>query len=162
LLGLGYPVKVLDGDDMRRHLCQDLGFTREDRNENVRRIAEIAERLNQEGITVIVAAISPYREARDEARSRIGTFLEVWVRAPLEVCEKRDVKGLYREARAGKLPGLTGIDDPYEPPLSPEVVCDTEIETIEESASKIVAAALGAQPVHAPFNTESNRSDRDQ
>ena len=121
MLAMGYRVEVLDGDEMRRHLCQDLGFSREDRNENVRRISRIAESLNREGIR---------------------TFLEIYVHASLEVCETRDVKGLYREARAGKLLGFTGIDDPYEPPVSPEVVCHTEVETIEESASKILAAAL--------------------
>jgi adenylyl-sulfate kinase len=145
MLAMGYRVEVLDGDEMRRHLCQDLGFSKEDRNENVRRIARIAERLNREGITVIVAAISPYREARDEARGRIRTFLEIYVHASLQVCETRDIKGLYREARAGKLLGFTGIDDPYEPPVSPEVVCHTEVETIEESSSKILAAALATR-----------------
>src|SRR5215831_12581054 len=116
MLAMGYRVEVLDGDEMRQHLCQDLGFSKEDRNENVRRIARIAAKLNREGVTVIVAAISPYRQARDEARSKISTFLEIYVHASLEVCETRDIKGLYREARAGKLLGFTGIHDPYEPP----------------------------------------------
>ncbi len=134
----GRRVELLDGDTVRKHLCRGLGFSREDRDENIRRIAFVASLLARHGVIPIVAAISPYRAAREEARALIGNFIEVWVNAPLEVCEMRDPKGLYRKARAGLIPGFTGIDDPYEPPSSPEVECRTDMETIGESVEKIV------------------------
>ena len=136
----GHHVELLDGDEVRRHLSRGLGFSKEDRNENVRRIGFVAEMLARHGVIAIVSAISPYREARDELRSRSSNFLEVYVNASLKVCEERDVKGLYRKARSGELPRFTGIDDPYEPPPSPEVECRTDLETIAESAEKVVAA----------------------
>ena len=136
----GQRVELLDGDEVRRHLCRGLGFSKEDRNENVRRIGFVAEMLARHGVIAIVAAISPYREARDELRSRSSNFIEVYVNASLKVCEERDVKGLYRKARSGEIPRFTGIDDPYEPPLSPDVECWTDWETIAESAEKIVDA----------------------
>ncbi|MFZ0631468.1 MAG: adenylyl-sulfate kinase [Acidobacteriaceae bacterium] len=136
----GYRVELLDGDEIRRHLSRGLGFSREDRNENVRRIGFVAEMLTRHGVIALVAAISPYRDARDELRSRVPNFLEIYVNAPLRVCEERDVKGLYRKARSGDIPRFTGIDDPYEPPLAPEVECRTDLETIAESADKIVDA----------------------
>jgi adenylyl-sulfate kinase len=136
----GRRVELLDGDEVRQQLSRGLGFSKEDRNENVRRIGFVAEMLARHGVIVIVAAISPYREARDELRSRSSKFLEVYVNASLKVCEERDVKGLYRKARSGEIPRFTGIDDPYEPPLSPDVECRTDRETIVESAKKIVDA----------------------
>ena len=134
----GYQVELLDGDEVRRHLCKDLGFSRQDRDENIRRIAFVAELLTRNGVIVLVSAISPYRAARDEARQRIGSFVEVFVNAPLAVCEQRDTKGLYRKARAGEIAGFTGIDDPYEPPVAPEVRCDTGEETVAESVAKVI------------------------
>jgi adenylylsulfate kinase len=129
---------LLDGDEVRRHLSKDLGFSRQDRDENIRRIAFVAELLSRNGVIVLVSAISPYRAAREEARRRIGSFVEVFVNAPLAVCEQRDVKGLYKKARAGEIAGFTGIDDPYEPPLAPEVQCDTDQETEAESVAKVI------------------------
>jgi bifunctional enzyme CysN/CysC len=142
LLARGSRVEVLDGDVIRSHLCKDLGYGKRDRDENIRRIAFIAQLLTRNGIVVLVSAISPYREARDAARRTIGDFIEVHVDAQLEVCELRDPKDLYRRARSGAIRGFTGIDDPYEPPLKPEVVCDTENESIKRSSSKVVEAAL--------------------
>jgi bifunctional enzyme CysN/CysC len=139
LLALGLMVEVIDGDVIRKHLCKDLGFSREDRNENIRRIAFVAHLLARNGTTVLVSAISPYREARDEARHTIGDLIEVFVSAPLSVCEERDPKGLYKKARAGTIKCFTGIDDPYEPPVSPEIVCDTEHESVRESTAKVTA-----------------------
>jgi len=135
-----YRVELLDGDFIRQHLSKDLGFTQHDRNENIRRIGFVAELLTRNGIIVLVAAISPYRGVRDEMRRRIGRFIEVYVNAPLDVVEKRDVKGIYRRARAGELQGVTGLDDPYEAPISPELECQTDRETVAESACKVIEA----------------------
>ncbi len=123
----GHKAEMLDGDEVRRRLCNDLGFSKEDREENIRRIAYVADLLTKHGIIVIVCAISPYRSVRDQARALLGNFIEVYVNAPLEVCESRDVKGLYRKARAGTIKMFTGIDDPYEPPISPEIECRTHL-----------------------------------
>lgn len=112
----GYKVEVLDGDVVRTHLTKGLGYTKEDRDENIRRIGFVAHLLTRNGVIVIVSAISPYRAIREEIRAKIGNFVEVYVNAPLEVCEARDVKGLYKKARAGEIKMFTGIDDPYEPP----------------------------------------------
>ena len=142
LLAYGLQVEVIDGDVIRNHLCRDLGFSKHDRDENIRRIAFVAQLLTRNGAIVLVSAISPYREGRDAARRTIGNFVEVYVSTPLEVCEVRDPKDLYQKARAGKIQGFTGIDDPYEPPLSPEVVCDTDRESTRESSIKVVSAVL--------------------
>jgi len=136
----GYRVELLDGDEVRRHLSRGLGFSREDRSENLRRIGFVAEMLTRHGVIALVSAISPYREVRDELRAHISNFLEIYVNAPLRVCEERDVKGLYRKARSGEIPHFTGIDDPYEPPLSPDVECRTDLQGIAECADRIVAA----------------------
>lgn len=139
LLEFGLEVECLDGDISRKFLCRDLGFSKGDRDENIRRLGFVAGLLAKHGVIVLVAAISPYRVLRDEVRARLGAFVEVYVNAPVEVCEQRDVKGLYRRARAGELTGFTGIDDPYEPPLNPEVECRTDLESVEESVGKIMA-----------------------
>ena len=136
---IGHSVEMLDGDVMRRHLCKDLGFSKQDRDENIRRIGFVAELLAKNGIIAVVAVISPYRAAREEIRRRIPTFIEVYVNAPLGVCELRDVKGLYRKMRAGEIRGVSGIDDPYEAPERPEVECRTDRETVEQSVEKILA-----------------------
>ncbi len=138
LRALGRRVEVLDGDAVRKHLCKDLGFSKEDRDENIRRIGFVAELAARNGAMAVVAVISPYRAIRDEIRQRIPNFVEVYVNAPLEVCEERDIKGLYRRARAGQLKGFTGIDDPYEPPLSPEVECRTGEEAVDDSVRKVL------------------------
>jgi adenylylsulfate kinase len=136
--GRGYSVELLDGDMMRRSLCRDLGFSKHDRDENIRRIGFVADLLSRNGIIVLVSAISPYRAIRDELRHRTRNFVEVYVNASLEVCERRDCKGLYRKARLGQISGLTGFDDPYEPPLHPEIECYTDRESVTESVEKIV------------------------
>ena len=133
-------VEILDADVVRTHICKGLGFTEEDRRENVWRLALAASMLAETGAVVLVSAISPYRTARGEARDRIGRFIEVYVNAPLSVCEERDVKGLYKKARNGEIHRFTGIDDPYEPPLDPEVECRTDVESISESVAKIMTA----------------------
>jgi len=120
----------------------DLGFTRKDRDENVRRIGFLAELLARNGAIVLVSAISPYRSTREEVRSRIRDFVEVYVNAPLEVCEQRDPKGLYKRARRGEIAGFTGIDDPYEPPLRPEVECLTDRESLRACTEKIIRSAF--------------------
>lgn len=138
----GLPVHVLDGDQVRKDICSDLGFSEGDRIENIRRIVYVADLLVQHGVIVLVAAISPLRAMREQARSRFGTMLEVFVNAPLEVCEARDPKGLYKRARAGDLHDFTGIAAKYEPPLAPDITCHTEVETISESTKKVLAGAL--------------------
>lgn len=143
LANLDLRTEVLDADDLRKHLNRDLGFTKADRDENIRRIAYIANLLTRHGVVVLVAAVSPYRAARDEARQRIGAFVEVHVDAPLAVCEMRDPIGLYRRLRAGELQHIAGVDDPYEPPLAPELRCRTDEETIQESVAKVVSLVLG-------------------
>ncbi len=142
LIGRGFPVEVLDGDAIRTCLCRDLGFSENDRRENIKRIAYVAQLLTRNGVVVLVAAISPYRSSRDEARTTIGNFLEVYVNAPLQVCEARDPKGLYRRARSGELARFTGIDDPYETPQTPDVECHTDVENAVESSGKVMAAVL--------------------
>jgi adenylylsulfate kinase len=133
----GYRVEVLDGDVVRQNLTKGLGFSKEDRDENIRRIGFVAHLLTRNEVIVLVSAISPYREIRDEVKKRIGDFVEVYVNAPLEVCEGRDVKGLYKKARAGEIKHFTGIDDPYEPPLNPDVECHTDAESEDESLAKV-------------------------
>ena len=151
----GHLVEVLDGDDVRQNLCAGLGFSREDRDVNVRRIAWVADLLSRNGVVTFVAAVSPYRRTRDEARSRMGDrFVEVFVRASVDECERRDVKGLYERARAGKIQAFTGVSDPYEEPMTAELVLETEQETPEESAWRLVeyleARLSGASPERAP------------
>jgi adenylyl-sulfate kinase len=136
---LGARVEVLDGDVVRTHLSKGLGFGKEDRDENVRRIGFVCELLARNGVVAIAAAISPYREVRDEVRGRIPNFVEVYVECPVEVLAERDVKGLYRRAIAGEIPQFTGVSDPYEPPHSPEVTIDSSRETPEQSVEKIWA-----------------------
>jgi adenylylsulfate kinase len=153
----GHQVEVLDGDDVRQNLCAGLGFSREDRDVNVRRIAWVADLLSRNGVVTFVAAVSPYRRTRDEARGRMGDrFVEVHVRASVEECERRDVKGLYERARAGEIQGFTGVSDPYEEPLAAELTLETEDESPEESAAKLVAwvekrlSGSSADPEPAP------------
>ena len=138
LLDAGVGVEILDGDVVRENLSKGLGFSEEDRNTNIRRIAFVAHLLQRNGTFVITAAISPYSAIRDEARAMIKDFVEVYAEASLEVCEERDTKGLYAKARAGEIKGFTGIDDPYEAPENAEVICHTADETVEESAQKVI------------------------
>ncbi|MEM8722095.1 MAG: adenylyl-sulfate kinase [Cyanobacteria bacterium P01_G01_bin.39] len=133
----GYRMEVLDGDEIREHLTKDLGFSKEDRDTNIRRIGFVAKLLARNGVIVLVPVISPYRAIREEMRANIDNFVEVFVNAPLSVCESRDVKGLYKKVRAGQIKQFTGIDDPYEPPTNPEVECRTDLEELDESVDKI-------------------------
>jgi adenylyl-sulfate kinase len=135
----GSKVEVLDGDVVRENLSKGLGFSKEDRDTNIRRIAFVADLLSRNGVPVITAAISPYREIRDEARELMGDrFIEVFVKASVEVCAERDVKGLYEKAFKGEIKEFTGVSDPYEPPLNPELTLDTEHDSAEEDAQKIL------------------------
>ena len=131
-------VEVLDGDIVRTNLSKGLTFSREDRNINVLRIGFVANLLTRNGVGVIVSAISPYKEARDQVRRRIVDFVEVFVDAPLEVCAERDVKGLYKKAFAGEIEQFTGVSDPYEPPNAPDLVLKTDEESPAESARKVI------------------------
>jgi len=134
----GRAAELLDGDELRAELAPDLGFSRADRLENVRRIGVVADLLSRNGVIAVCAVISPYREARDEVRARHGDrFLEVWVTTPVEVCAARDVKGLYARQRAGEISGLTGVDDPYEPPLRPDVRLEAHRVSVEEAVEQL-------------------------
>jgi adenylylsulfate kinase len=136
----GSAIEVLDGDTVRQNLSKGLGFSKEDRDTNIRRVAFVADLLSRNGVPVITAAISPYREIRDEARAQMdGRFIEAYVKASVEECERRDVKGLYAKARAGEIKEFTGVSDPYEPPEDPELVLETEDQTPQESAQQIIA-----------------------
>ena len=146
----GSRVEILDGDVVRENLSKGLGFSKEDRDINIRRIAFVADLLSRNGVPVITAAISPYRELRDEARETMGDrFIEVFVKASVEVCAERDVKGLYEKAFRGEIKEFTGVSDPYEPPLNPEIILDTENESAEESAHSILALLEDRQLIPA-------------
>jgi adenylylsulfate kinase len=136
----GRRVEILDGDVVRENLSKGLGFSKEDRDTNIRRIGFVADLLTRNGVHVIVAAISPYRAVRDEVRASIGRFLEVHVDCTLDELTRRDVKGLYAKAIAGEIKNFTGVSDPYEAPLDPEVRVDSSTETLEESLGKVLAA----------------------
>src|SRR5256886_3286697 len=135
----GRTVEILDGDIVRTHLSKGLGFSREDRDTNIKRIAFVCGLLTRNGVICISAAIAPYREARAWARQHIGPFVEVYVNCPIEVCRERDVKGLYKLVDEGKITGFTGVDDPYEEPEHPELVVEKRKENIQESVGRIVA-----------------------
>ena len=143
LVAGGTKSELLDGEVMRQHISRGLGFSREDRDENIRRIGFVADLLARNGVVVLVSAISPYRAIRNEVRRKTRVpFVEVYVSAPLEVCERRDPKGLYRRARAGELRQFTGIDDPYEPPIAPEITCPTHEEPVEVSVDRVLDVLL--------------------
>ena len=138
LLDEGRRVEILDGDIVRTYLTRDLGYSRADRDENIRRIGFVAHLLSRNGVVVLCSVVSPYRDVRDEMRVlHDGRFFEVYVSTPVDVCSDRDVKGLYAKQKAGDLTGLTGIDDPYEPPTDPELVVPTHTQTLEESVEAV-------------------------
>ena len=140
LLQRGSQLEVLDGDVVRENLSKGLGFSKEDRDTNIRRIAFVANLLSRNGVPVITAAISPYREIRDEARQMMdGRFIEVYIKASVAVCEERDVKGLYAKARSGEIKEFTGVSDPYEEPTNPEITVETETQSPDESAAQILS-----------------------
>ena len=152
----GRLVDILDGDIVRTHLTKGLGFSKEDRDTNIRRIGFVAGLVARHGGFAITAAISPYRAIRDEIRGSVENFIEVYVNTPLETCIKRDVKGMYKRALAGELKGFTGVDDPYEAPVNPEITIETETETPEMSAARILGKLeqLGLiEPAHEPAYT---------
>ncbi len=136
---LGAKIEVLDGDVVRTNLSKGLGFSKEDRDTNIKRIGFVCAMLSRNGVIAIAAAISPYRDIRDGVRAQIENFVEVYAECPLEVLIERDVKGLYKKALSGEIPQFTGVSDPYEPPSSPEVVIDSSKEKPEESAEKVWA-----------------------
>ena len=133
-----YIVERLDGDIVRKGLTSDLGFSKKDRDENIRRVTSVAKDLTRNRIIVLATFVSPYRKQRRDARKEIGQFIEVYVQCPLEICMKRDVKGMYQKAREGKITHFTGVDDPYEEPEHPELTLDTDKEMIDESVSKVL------------------------
>jgi adenylyl-sulfate kinase len=161
LRAAGRKVEVLDGDVVRTNLSKGLGFSKEDRDTNIRRIGFVGKLLARNGVAVLVAAISPYRDVRDEVRRDIGDFVEVYVHCPLEELVRRDAKGLYAKALRGEIQNFTGVSDPYEEPLHPEVVVHTDRETAEESAGKVIAKLeeLGyVAPKKAPAAARSKQT----
>ena len=136
----GYHVERLDGDIVRQDLTRDLGFSKADRDENIRRVTFVSKLLTRNGVIVLTSFISPYIEVRDRARKEIGSFLEVYTKCALEVCIQRDVKGMYKKAIAGQIKEFTGISDPYEEPVHPELLLETDQETLEESTARVLAA----------------------
>jgi adenylylsulfate kinase len=151
----GHKVEVLDGDVVRTNLSKGLGFSKEDRDTNIRRIGFVCNLLTRNEVIAIAAAISPYREVRDEVRRDIGAFVEVFVQCPINVLAERDVKGLYKKALAGEIKNFTGIDDPYEAPLAPEITVDTDKETPDESAARIIAKLEELQYIAAASATDT-------
>ncbi len=138
LRGRGLRVERLDGDIVRQDLTRDLGFSREDRNENIRRVTFVAKLLTRNGVAVLTSFISPYREIRARSRREIGNYIEVYAKCPLEVCIRRDVKGMYQKAIRGEIKEFTGVSDPYEEPENPEILLETDKETLEESVQKVL------------------------
>jgi len=143
LLGAGYKVEVLDGDVVRTQLSKGLGFSKEDRDENIRRIGFVCELLSRNGVIAIAAVISPYRAAREAVRARIPNFVEVYMDCPLQVLIDRDIKGLYKQALAGHLSHFTGVSDPYEPPLAPELTIHSDRERPDEGLERIWSTLTG-------------------
>jgi adenylyl-sulfate kinase len=163
LVALGHKVEILDGDEVRENLSRGLGFSREDRDENVRRIGFVARLLARNGVVVLASAISPYRQSRDDVRQAIQNdevrFVEVFVRAPIEVLIERDVKGLYKKAIAGEIGNFTGISDPYEEPESPSIVVDSSAETPAESTGRLLSF-LRRTALPQPRTLESHPEQR--
>jgi adenylyl-sulfate kinase len=158
----GHRVEVLDGDIIRTNLSKGLGFSKEDRDTNIRRIGFVCNLLARNDVVAIAAAISPYRDVRDEVRRDTGSFVEVFVRCPLDVLSERDVKGLYKKALAGEIHNFTGVDDPYEEPVSPEVTVETDRETPDQSAARIInkLEELGLTPASTGYSDEDDEEVR--
>ena len=150
LRAMGARVELIDGDVVRTQLSRGLGFSKEDREENIRRIGFVCELLSRNGVIAIAAAISPYRAGRDEWRSRIPNFIEIYMHCPLEVLVERDVKGLYKKALAGEIPNFTGISDPYESPLAPEITIDSSKQSPEESVAAILRVLEDREMIASP------------
>jgi adenylylsulfate kinase len=139
---MGQRVEVLDGDEVRRNLSAGLGFSKADRDTNVRRIGYVCRLLSRNGVIAISAAISPYRAVREELKQQIPNFLEVFIDCPLKICIERDVKGLYARALRGEIPAFTGVSDPYEAPLSPDLVISTDKESVQDSVEKMIGLLM--------------------
>jgi len=138
----GHRVERLDGDIVRKELTSDLGFSKEDRDENIKRVTFVAKLLTRNGVAVFATFVSPYRERREKTRKEIGGFVEIYTRCPVEVCMQRDIKGMYVKALAGEIKDFTGVDDPYEEPENPELVLDTDKESVKESVQKVLYKLL--------------------
>jgi adenylyl-sulfate kinase len=162
LRGRGHNVEVLDGDVVRTNLSKGLGFSKEDRDTNIRRIGFVCDLLARNGVVAIAAAISPYRDVREEVRQTTGSFVEVYVKCPIDVLAERDVKGLYKKALAGEIKNFTGIDDPYEEPLSPEIIIHTDTETPEQSAARILATLETISLVSRIESTGLDEDDQEE
>jgi len=134
----GYKVERLDGDIVREYLTSGLGFSKKDRDENIKRASFVAKLLTRNGVAVLATFVSPYKERRNKSRKEIGAFVEIYVKCPVEICMKRDVKGMYKKALAGKIKNFTGVDDPYEAPENPELIIETDKETVDESVDKVL------------------------
>ncbi|MGD2142680.1 MAG: adenylyl-sulfate kinase, partial [Candidatus Bathyarchaeota archaeon] len=134
----GYRVERLDGDIVRKNLTSDLGFSKEDRNENIKRVTFVAKLLTRNGVAVLATFVSPYKERRAKTRKEIGNYVEIYTRCPVEICIERDIKGMYKKALSGEIKNFTGIDDPYEEPENPELVLDTHKESIDESVERVL------------------------
>jgi len=138
LKGKGYLVEKLDGDVVRKSLTKDLGFSPEDRNKNIERVIFVAKLLSRNNVGVIASFISPYRRQRTKIKKQVNNYIEVFVNAPLDICEKRDKREFYKKARLGQISNFTGISDPYEPPLKPDIELNTNKETIKQSVDKVI------------------------
>ena len=158
---VGLPVVVLDGDEVRQRLTKGLGFSKQDREENIRRIAYVSKLLTKVGGVVIVAAISPYRESRDRARTEIGNFVEIFVNCPLQKCMERDVKGLYVKACRGEITNFTGVSDPYEQPDNPELVVHTDLESPETNLKQILECLVNFEYIPAHLLEGMHAEDRE-
>jgi len=154
----GMRVEILDGDDVRTNLSKGLGFSKEDRDTNIKRIGYVCKLLSRNGVVAISAAISPYREVRDFNREQIGNFIEVYVQCSIEALTRRDVKGLYKKALAGEIQNFTGVSDPYEPPRKAEITVDSERQNVQESLKTIVEYLERHQwiPAHARINERAS------
>lgn len=139
----GLNVERLDGDIVRKDLTNDLGFSKKDRDENIRRVTFVAKLLTRNNVIVLATFVSPYSKRREKTRKEIGEFLEVYVKCPVEECIKRDVKGMYEKALRGEITGFTGVDDPYEEPINPDLVLETHKESVEESVNKVLSLMEG-------------------
>lgn len=154
----GANAELLDGDDVRQHLCRGLGFSKEDRNENVTRIGHVCELLSRNGVVTIVAAISPYRDARDKVRALVPQLIEVYMECPVEILIQNDVKGLYKKALAGEIQNFSGVSDPYEPPIQPEVTIRTYQDTLEGGVTKILDKLESLGLLASSLTTEGRRT----
>jgi len=134
----GYKVKHLDGDLVRKDLTADLGFSKKDRDENIRRVSNLAKDLTKNDIIVLATFVSPYRQRREKTRKEIGNYFEIYVKCPVEICIKRDVKGMYKKALSGEIKNFTGVDDPYEEPKNPELIIESDKETVDKSVEKVL------------------------